>query len=431
MKPTTSRRTFLAASIAASTILSARVPLNAEDGTPQNAAAPASSGASSLFGSPVVLQNPTETGITAVWTLTAPATGWVEWGTDPEKLEHRNSGPIFGLRPYSDRVISIPISGLAPNTTYFYRAACASVDFRDAYDIQMSDTPEYTEVFSFTTSGKAAPSASFAVINDTHQVQDVMALEFRKIAELKPDYTLWNGDTVHHIPNHATIVKNVMFPASCAVANDHPLLFCRGNHDTRGIWARHYCEYLTPWTQQDPEFAGLGYNFVVRHGDLAIIGLDTGEDKPDFRKEWGGLAEFEPYIAKQGEWLRKAADSEAVKTAKFVLVFCHIPLFDDAPGANPGTLETGFSSWKKLGADCWGETLQTLGVQAVICAHVHKHRVDKPTENRCWTQITGGGCSVKDATVIYGKVENDALHIDVYSAETGDVLTSLDFKPRF
>lgn len=367
----------------------------------------------------------------AVWTVSAPATGWVEWGLSAEKLDQQSCGAVFGLKPYSDCVIRIPMEGLAPNTTYYYRAACASVDFRSAYDIRTSETPEFTEVRSFTTPGPNAKSASFAVINDTHQVQDVMAAELDLIAKLKPDYTLWNGDTVHSVNDHATLLKNVLFPAGRAVADDHPLLFCRGNHDTRGCWARHYAEYLTPWFQPDPAFTGLGFNFVVRHGDLAIIGLDTGEDKPDFRKEWSGLAEFEPYIALQGEWLKKAVASEPVKSARYVLVFCHIPLFDDDPGANPGTLETGFSSWKKLGADLWGPTLQEAKIQAVIAAHVHRHRVDPSTPDRCWTQITGGGCSLKDATVIFGKTFPDHLQISVFSAETGTLLTDLTLPPRF
>lgn len=384
----------------------------------------------SLYSSAVVLQNPTETGIQAVWTVTAPATGWVEWGLKEDALDQKACGAIFGLKPYSDRVIQIPISGLKPNTTYYYRAATSAVDFRGAYDIRPSETVEYTPIRSFTTPGPAAKTASFAVVNDTHQVQDLMAWEFDKIAELRPDYTLWNGDSVHSIENHDMLVKNVMFPAKRAYADDHPLLFVRGNHDTRGVWARYYSEYFTPWEHDEPEFAGLGYSYVVRHGDLAMICLDTGEDKPDFRKEWGGLAEFEPYIAKQGDWLRSVLASDAVKTAKFVVAFCHIPLFDPRPNANPGTLETGYSSWKKLGADCWGPALQEAGVQLVVCAHMHRHRVDAPTAERCWTQVVGGGCAKKDATVIYGKVENDRLKLEVYAAKTGEVVTSLEFEPR-
>ncbi len=419
-----SRRDFMAlsgAALAAGTLIPNQLSAN-ENAKQQTT--------DSLFSSPVILQNPTENSITAAWTLSNFATGWIEWGTAPDKLDQKACGAKYGLKPYSNRVIQVTINGLKPNTTYFYRAAASAVDFRGAYDIRPAGETEFTKVLSFTTPGPNANSASFAVVNDTHHVQDVMALEFAKIRELKPDYTFWNGDSVNSVEGHEMLLKNVIFPANCEVANDHPLLFVRGNHDTRGHWARYYPEYFTPWKQDDPEFDDLGYSFVVRHGDLAMIGLDTGEDKPDFRKEWGGLAEFEPYIAKQGEWLKKVLNSEKVKTAKFVVAFCHIPLFDPRPGANPGTLETGHSAWKKLGADFWGPALQEAGVQLVVAAHVHRHRIDEPTPERCWTQITGGGCSMKDATVIHGAIVDGKLKVTTYFAATGEVLSERTFEPR-
>ncbi len=420
-----SRRDFMAvsgAALAAGSLLTAQ--LSAEEKAADKSAP------GSLFSSPVILQNPTETSVTAVWTVSSFATGWIEYGTAPDKLDRKSCGAVYGLKPYSDRVIRIAIDGLKPNTEYFYRAAVSAVDFRGAYNIQPSPDVEYGKVLSFKTPGPDAKTASFAVVNDTHQVQEVMAKEFAKIRELKPDYTFWNGDSVNSVEGHDMLLRSVLFPANCEIANDHPLLFSRGNHDTRGRWARYYPEYLTPWKQDDPEFDGLGYSFVVRHGDLAMIGLDTGEDKPDFRKEWGGLAEFEPYIEKQGEWLKKALNSEKVKTAKFVVVFCHIPLFDPRPNANPGTLETGFSDWKKLGADFWGQAIQDAGVQLVVAAHVHRHRIDEPTADRRWTQITGGGCSLKDATVIHGAVADGKLKVTVYRADTGEILSERTFEPR-
>ncbi|MCR5162502.1 MAG: hypothetical protein K6C40_00635, partial [Thermoguttaceae bacterium] len=120
----------------------------------------------------------------------------------------------------------------------------------------------------------------------------------------------------------------------------------------------------------------------------------------------------------------------AVKTAKFVVAFCHIPLFDDSPKANPGTLATGFSSWKKLGADFWGPSLQKAGVQLVVAAHVHRHRVDPATEDRCWAQVTGGGPQIDGATVISGRVENDRLKLEVFMAKTGEKVTEMEFEPR-
>jgi hypothetical protein len=38
---------------------------------------------------------------------------------------------------------------------------------------------------------------------------------------------------------------------------------------------------LPVWNHEAPEDRKLGRNFVIRTGPLALIGLDTGEDKPD------------------------------------------------------------------------------------------------------------------------------------------------------
>lgn len=425
----TSRRNFLAvsgAAAAAGSILNSSVNADAKEKAEEKAAA----APKSLFASPVVLQNPTETSMGAAWTLNGPATGWIEWGLSPEKLDRKECGAVWGLKQYSDRVISVQMTGLKPNTTYYYRAAVRGIDFQHAYKIIPNEKVEYSEVCSFCTPGKDASSASFVVVNDTHEVQDILAQEFALTKKLKPNYTIWNGDLMNHVQSHETVQNAVMYPGKCAFANEAPLLVGRGNHDTRGCWARFLDEYLLPWKQENPKYADLGYSCVVRHGDVALICMDTGEDKPDFRDEWGGLAEFEPYIALQGEWLKEVVETEAVKTAKFVVVFCHIPLFDPRPSANPGTLATGYSSWKKLGADFWGPTLQKAGIKLVIAAHVHKHRVDLPTEDRCWTQITGGGCSFSEATVIHGKVENGKLKIDIYDVKSGKIRNSVEIEPR-
>ncbi|MDO4576392.1 MAG: FN3 domain-containing metallophosphoesterase family protein [Planctomycetia bacterium] len=384
----------------------------------------------SLFRSPCVLQNPKEDSITVAWCVNGPATGWVEWGLAADKLDQKADGAVFGLRPFSENTIIVRVSGLRANTRYFYRAACAKVDFKGSYDITTFE-PEYTPVYSFVTPGAAGESGSFSILNDTHQNVEVLKKLTAKIADLNAAYTIWNGDLTNNIESREQIVKYIMAPCQAANAMEKPLLLSRGNHDHRGRLARVLPEYLTPWEQEKFAFRGLGYSYVVRQGDLAILGMDTGEDKPDFRREWAGLASFEPYIAQQGAWLAEVMESESVKTAKFVVLTCHIPLFDDRPIANPGTLETGYSSWKKIAWDAWGPTLQKHGVQLVVAAHVHRHRVDPATSDRCWTQITGGGCSpTQTPTVIHGAIANGKLVVEVHDVFGGTVLARLEWNPR-
>lgn len=79
-----------------------------------------------------------------------------------------------------------------------------------------------------------------------------------------------------------------------------------GNHDFRGLENR---DLRKVWMFRQPEERSprdwdLGRNFAVRLGDLAIIGLDTGEDKVDSNPIHAGLANMGPYREAQAQWLK-------------------------------------------------------------------------------------------------------------------------------
>ena len=69
-----------------------------------------------------LLQNVSETSASVSWALTTPSTGWVEWGPTPDLGKvARNSE--FGLNPYETDFLSARLTGLSPNTKYYYRTA--------------------------------------------------------------------------------------------------------------------------------------------------------------------------------------------------------------------------------------------------------------------------------------------------------------------
>src|SRR5947209_2629786 len=83
---------------------------------------------------PPVLQDMTERSVRVFWSTTAPAGGWVEYGTTPE-LGLVARGENAGLLPYDPRVLSVPLSGLKPGTKYYYRTQTVPVDFKGPYNI--------------------------------------------------------------------------------------------------------------------------------------------------------------------------------------------------------------------------------------------------------------------------------------------------------
>ena len=130
----------------------------------------------------------------------------------------------------------------------------------------------------------------------------------------------------------------------------------------------------------------LGYNFVLRQGPLALIGLDTGEDKEDDHEYLAGTTDFAAYRLAQRAWLEKAVQSEAFRTAPCKVAVCHIPLYGAGSSA--------------LARAQWGGILNQAGVQLLICGHAHGWRLDAPAADHALAQMVGGGPAVGGATLI-------------------------------
>ncbi|MDR0336870.1 MAG: metallophosphoesterase [Planctomycetaceae bacterium] len=383
-----------------------------------------------LVDSPPVLQCPSETGMTVVWAVGIPATGWVEFGTEKGKLDQIASGEKNGLLPYHDRFLQIRLSGLKPNTRYFYRTATASFKYINAYKFERGE-PEYSNVYSFVTLGTDKENSSFSVINDTHENQKTLKLLTERLKLLDSDYTVWNGDLVNSVENADQVVKAILRPAHSPFAAEHPLLFVPGNHDYRGNWSRNLELALPHWSLNDLRDQVTTRNFAIRNGSLALIGLDTGEDKPDHHPAWAGLAKFEPYRIAQRDWLERALNKPEIASAPFIVAFCHIPIFSSNPKANGGDSLQGFASFQRQAGNLWGPLLTKYGVQLVVCAHQHRFHFEPATPERTWAQVIGGGHAENaQVTVIHGRTKSGKLEVVVDELHSGNELGRWTFEKR-
>ena len=397
-----------------------------------------------LLASAPVLQNAAETSIGVSFAVSADASGWVEYSTSPDlKGAVKAFSGEHGLMTVDDKVALVRITGLKPATKYYYRIGADRIDFKGGYGMKNLGPEVDSKIHSFTTLGAAA-KGSFCVINDTHDQKPAIALELAKLAALKPSAVIWNGDasnTSEKIEDALGIFIHTHTDHP-EYAADTPYFFLNGNHDFRGRFNRRLGDLMMfrEPTERKPEYAELGRNFVQRLGDIALIGLDTGEDKLDTNPNFAGIFKMKPYREKQARWLAEAIETPAVKTAKFKVVFCHIPLFDPRPDANPGDLAPAdkapgyrldFAAWQRTCANLWKPSFEKAGVQLVITAHQHKFRYDAPATDRPWAQIVGGGPELgmshgkPDAsrfpTVIEGKVEDDKLVVTVHDVFHGTI----------
>jgi len=442
------RRDFIAcgAAFAAATVSRAAESGKAEDSVP--AAVPGK-----LIASAPVLQNAAETSMGVSFAVNADASGWVEYSTSSDLSDAtRVFSGEHGLMTVDDKVALVRVTGLKPATKYFYRIGADRISFKGGYAMKNLGSEVDPVVHSFTTLGVAA-TGSFCVINDTHDQKPAIGLALKKIAELKPAAVLWNGDasnTSEKIDDAIAIFLKT-HPDHPAYASDTPYLFLNGNHDFRGRYNRRLGELMMfrELSERKAEYAELGRNFVQRLGDICLIGLDTGEDKLDTNPHFAGIFKMKPYREKQAKWLAEAIETEAVKTAKFKVAFCHIPLFDADPKANPGDVAPAdrdprythdFAIWQRTCADLWSPSFRKAGVQLVIAAHQHRYRYDAPTAERPWAQIVGGGPELgvrwqRNAegkyvdvpnpelfpTVIEGRVEDGRLVVLVHDVLRGRV----------
>ncbi len=389
-----------------------------------------------------VLQVPSDTSIGVVWAVNKLANGFVEIADNPEmKNSRRVLCGGFGVAAFDDTALQVSITGLAPATKYWYRTITVEfISYKNAYKAKLGDEIK-GKVYSFTTLGEKAPS-HFCVMNDTHADWAQFKLLTDKICELKPAATLWNGDATNSTEDVETAVDIFLTPPKTRAdyASEIPILFNNGNHDFRGKWIRRLDQIMMNRlpSERDSRDWDLRRNYAVRIGDIALIGLDTGEDKPDCHEKWFGTANYSPYRKAQTQWLADQFKRDEIANAPFIVASCHIPLYDPNPNADPGLVAhpDKWAAWQKECADQWGPIFAANNVQLVITAHRHRYRFDAPTADRPWAHlVTGGRSSAKSPkevfpTVLDAKVENGRLKVVVYNVLTNAVAGEHTFEPN-
>ena len=415
-----------------------------------------------LIVSAPMLQNFAADSMGVVFAVSALANGYVLVGENPDLADARKvlcGG--YRVTDIDDRVVRVRLTGLKPATRYYYRIGADRISYEGGYRMKVLGNEEDPRTYSFMTAGEGA-EAHFCVINDTHARWEPFGLAIEKIASLAPACVVWNGDASNVEETVEAQMRIFLTPEieRKDYAAEMPYLFCAGNHDNRGMANRHL-ERVWMFRQPEerlPRDWDLGRNFAVRQGDVALIGLDTAEDKLDTNPLFAGLFTSGPYREAQTAWLRDALQREEIRTAPFLVAICHIPLFDDNPKHNPGDVapadkdpqySTDFAYWQRTCARLWGPMLEKAGCQLVITAHQHRFRYDAPGTDcdgnpRSWAQLVGGGPEMgftgsgdsrredpgKFPTVIEGLVRRGRLEITVHNLVTGRIQGQYYFRRR-
>lgn len=360
---------------------------------------------------PPVLTNLQGDGVTVLCAVSAPSTAWIEIGTSPDKLDRKIGAIQQGLWSYDPSVQRIRITGLSPGTTYHYRVCVCGIAFKNAYAIKRTQTVN-TETFSFRTLSTTNSAVTFGVINDTHEVRNTMATLSKRIHEAPLDFTVWNGDMFNDIHADDQAAMQLLKFNNQPFASTSPYVYVRGNHDVRGPLARAVPRYSDVPNGQ--------YYYSFRHGPIAFIVLDTGEDKPDDHPVYAGLNDFAAFRTEQAHWLASEVEKPHIKEAPYRVLLCHIPM--------RWTDESSKGSWCGDGRSKWHDSLVKARLQLVISGHTHSHTFIPASTEFPYAQLVGGGPQLAAATFIKGQADEKKLTLTMTKA-TGEAIGTYDFNP--
>lgn len=242
--------------------------------------------------------------------FTKEAVVWVRVG---ETLYYDDANGILRSAASLHR-IEVPMQAL--DSAKQYTLAYRVMTERKPYFPTSEETQELTVSFRPLP---AEGAVRIYHISDCHNLEDPV-IRAGSFFGKAPDLLILNGD----VPDHSGSTEKfetVYRLASALTGGERPVVFARGNHDTRGLCAEQFGDYT-------PTRDGKTY-YTFRLGSLWGMVLDCGEDKNDDCEEYGHTVCFHRFREKETEWIRHvvahAEEEYAADGVKHRLLISHIP----------------------------------------------------------------------------------------------------------
>jgi acid phosphatase type 7 len=288
------------------------------------------------------------------------------------------------------------LDDLAPDETCHYRVVAKEIVKIKGYDVTYGEEVA-TPLATFTAPNPRRDTVAFSMINDTHEKYPVVEKLLGDPAKPSGDWIVHCGDAIEPA-SELQLQNNLLNPLARLFAARTPMLFVRGNHDTRGVFAPHLRDYLYL-----PE--GKFY-YQFRQGPAHFTVLDGGEDKGDEHQYLRGLTDFTAYLRKQFQWLRSTVlPSESFRTAAFRVVLCHMPI-------HRGRMDFPLP-WMKE----WSAALDEGGVDLMLSGHIHRHSYEAPNADHRYHLLIGGGPEEANATRTDVRITANEISLRQHAAD--------------
>ena len=298
----------------------------------------------------------------------------------PAAVDYREAGTEKWTRIYDnlggqmrhDRPMHhIRLEDLKPDCNYEYRAVLID-DYRGLEEL----IPERIE--TFRTAPQGNKPFSFLLTADLQNVparMEYMKKMFGENAPFSPDFFVFAGDLYWTSNYDKSIMDEFVEPYRECTDNKLPLVMVRGNHEIYGKESNHYFDYFTP-----PCEGKEGY-YMYRWGDTCFIVLDFCDDDgwmppPSTRQ----FHDFEPYLAAEAKWLKKAVELPICKDAKYRIVLAHgVPVgdyWDYMPNHVRQVIDPVF-----------GGANPKVQIHLWLGGHIHRPFRSIPLKNSCYSMI--------------------------------------------
>lgn len=290
---------------------------------------------------PTVIDNGTEYSI--VFSTSDFGTGYVEYTYDGNeyKVYDENGGRLNSDSKIHS--ISVPYEHLNNNT---YKVGSVRVVEQYSYG---SRTGKEVASDDYTFTPVSGDDATYLVVSDWHTEIERVYDAVSHMGDY--DALLLMGDASPGVDFEDEVVRNIVEFAGTLSKGTMPVLYVRGNHETRGEYAGKILSAL-----------GLeSFYYTANIGNCSFVVLDSGEDKDDSHPEYGGMTDYNTYRAEMIEWL-KGTEVENDK----VIALSHSWQISDV---EPELSEAG-----------WNE-IDRLGAKLMISGHSHECRLLGTSEN--------------------------------------------------
>ncbi len=205
------------------------------------------------------------------------------------------------------------------------------------------------------------------VLTDIHESESRATGSFNVFSGLgksaDPTLVIFNGDLVHYIDE--TRLKDIFETMGNTTLGQYPIVYCRGNHELRGIDSTRLLDYFPTKTGE------LYFDFT--YGSLWGVVLDTGEDRPDKHTGQALLSDYSTYLKKEENWLRslrKPTDT----SIKYRLGIQHIPNLETI-GRNVVFEQDGKTVKEWYPGVNITDSMKHLDLQFAVAGHVHAYRI--------------------------------------------------------